>query len=80
MWIHVVAYLSKTTKDKVLGVALGRLIYPMMRVVELLWSKGYCYFLDYLEIAYYPSTNRLASGNRFPDVMNSSILYLMQGQ
>ena len=33
-------------------------------------SEGYCYFLDYMKIAYFPSTNHLTV---FPEKRNSSI-------
>ena len=57
------------------------LVGPMTKVTEIIWSEGYCYFLDYLEIAYYLSRNRNSSTNRsvddrFSPVRNSCILEL----
>ena len=41
----------------------------IVKMIEMFWSEGYCFFLDYLKVAYYPETNRITrdvTGNRFP--------------
>ena len=43
---------------------------------ELLWSEGYCYFLDFIQISYYLVTNRFNrphSGQRFLPVAYTTI-------
>ena len=47
-------------------------------VILFLWSEAYCYFLDFLQIAYYPSSNRFTSftgniGPRFYPISCSTI-------
>ena len=49
------------------------MLLPITKMVELFWCEGYCYFLDYLDIAYYPIVNHLSSstdnvGSRFPPI------------
>ena len=44
-------------------VFLRKLIDYVVKMVELLWCEGYCYFLDFLEIMYYPATNRISGRN-----------------
>ena len=42
-----------------------------LKMTEVLWSEGYCYFLDFLYIAYYPIKNCVTgrvNGPRFPKV------------
>ena len=39
-------------------------------ILQLLCSEGYCYYLDFLRIAYYPETN---CPNEFPEHFKSSI-------
>ena len=31
----------------------------ILKMTELSWLEGYCYFLDFLRIAYYPITNHI---------------------
>lgn len=55
----------------------------IIAMVRLLWSEGYCYFLDFWEIAYYPATNRLTgrgNGVRFPHVTFRRIADLSQNE
>ena len=43
----------------------------ILKMTELFWSEGYCYFLDFLRIAYYPITNRVTgriNGPRFHEI------------
>ena len=45
-------------------------------MIELLWLDGYCYFLDFLEILYYPMTSSISSsaeGTCFRLVYNTTI-------
>ena len=42
-------------------------------MVMFLLSEAYCYFLDFIEIAYYPETNRMNSGNRYPPIKFTTI-------
>lgn len=48
-------------------------------MTELLWSEDYCYFLNFLEIIYYPVTNMIASsseGRRFWPIRDTTIAEL----
>ena len=45
-------------------------------MTELFWSEDYCYFLDFLQIVYYPITNHITSrvnGPRFPKISRQLI-------
>ena len=51
----------------------------VMKITEIFWSEGYCYYLDFLRIAYYPVTNRYNranSGPRFSTVSRIKISIL----
>ena len=53
-----------------------RLLDYIIHMSNLFLSEGYSYFSDYLEIAYYPSSNRITSssmGCRFPALQRMSI-------
>ena len=55
---------------------LKKVINVILQMCQLLLSEGYCYFLDFLEIAYYPITNRFTNANNGPQfrpVVNSII-------
>ena len=41
-----------------------------MEILQLLCSEGYCYYLDFVNIAYFPAGNRL---NVYPPIKNSSV-------
>ena len=45
-------------------------------MTELFWSEGYCYFLDFSHISYYPITNCIigkVNGPRFPEISRQLI-------
>ena len=44
VWVQVIVYLSISTKDQIFSANIYELVKPMTKVIELLWSKGYCYF------------------------------------
>ena len=48
----------------------------ILSMTKLLWSEGYCYLLDYAQIAYYPAINRITRielGRRFRPKQNETI-------
>jgi hypothetical protein len=46
----------------------------------LFWSEAWCYYYDFLDIVYYPLTNRVPDGSRFHPVRNSTIDELTEPQ
>ena len=49
------------------------------KLIEMFWSEGYCRFLDFVRIAYYPVTNRFTradNGPRFPSMSRSNMYML----
>ena len=42
----------------------------IIELIQLVHSEGYCYFLDYVHIAFYPSSNR---DHQFLDIKNRNI-------
>ena len=52
-------------------------------MAQLFLSEGYCFFMEYLQIAYYPSSNRINSstlGNRFPSKQRETISALGENE
>ena len=62
--------------DSIIISKLERVLTIITIIIEIFWSEGYCYFLDFLRIAYDPVTNRFTRGNsgpRFPTISRTRI-------
>ena len=66
IWAYAIKVFLQNTIDVAIVSKLESLLTLMIKLIEILWSEGYCYFLDFLRIAYYPVTNRFTRNNQGP--------------
>ena len=55
---------------------LGKIVKTIDLMSKYMLDEGYCYYLDYLSVAYYPTSNRITrsiQGNRFPPLQRKAI-------
>jgi len=74
IWAYVVKSVIDTTADGIYQQHLKGVFDVIIDILQLLCSEGYCYYLDFLKISYYPETNR---PNEFPPHFNSKIEELL---
>ena len=65
-WAYSIKAIMFTSTDNILISKLNNIFTILTKIIELFWSEGYCYFLDFLRIAYYPITNRFNCSNNGP--------------
>ena len=65
-WAYSIKAIMFTSTDNILISKLNNIFTILTKIIELFWSEGYCYFLDFLRIAYYPITNRFNCSNSGP--------------
>ena len=70
LWAYVVKTVIHSSMDNIFKTRLKRVLDLIIEILQLLCSEGYCYYLDFMKIAYYPETNR---PNNFPDKFNQCI-------
>ena len=70
LWGHVVNQMLLSPIQNGSLQVLRKTFNFIIELIQLVHSEGYCYFLDYVRIAYYPSSNR---DHHFPDIRNSNI-------
>ena len=71
IWAYAIISVIMRTQDNRLSEGLQKIFQMIIKMTELFWSEGYCYFLGFPWIAYYPVTNHFSSyinGPRFPEV------------
>ena len=68
--MYIIKSVSHSSSGIVYEKHLKRVLDIIIDMLQLLCSEGYCYFLVYLTIAYYPDTNLQTS---FPPHFNSDI-------
>ena len=76
VWAHSLKSIINITSDLAFTAHLEKLFDLVRTMSELFLSEGYCCFLDFMQIAYYPSGNRITSannGDRFSDHFNCTI-------
>ena len=79
IWAYSLRAIISATTDHVFAEKLEGIVKTIITMIEMFWSEGYCYFLDFLTIAYYPVTNRIVRqirGHRFPDITRNTIVLL----
>ena len=70
LWAHLIQHFIKNATNDLLIEHLKGVFDIIIDILQLLCSEGYCYYLDYMKIAFYPSTNR---PNRFTEHFNTNI-------
>ena len=76
IWAHSLTAIARSSLNSQFSNHLQKIIDIILSMTELLWSEGYCYLLDYSNIAYYPSSNRFSReshGRRFPELRYQTI-------
>ena len=64
IWAYAIKVFLQNAINVVIINKLESLLTLMIKLINILWSEGYCYFLDFLQIAYYPVTNRFTRNNQ----------------
>ena len=70
LWTQAIKNLIQTTTQAMLVTSFQKLYDITFIMTEMFLSEGYCFFLDYMEIAYYPASNRIRGincGHRFKE-------------
>ena len=57
IWAYSIRFIISATADTVYADKLESLVKLIVKMAEMFWAQGYCFFLDFLQIAYYPVTN-----------------------
>ena len=70
LWAHIIQNFIQYATNNMLAQHLKGVFDIIIDILQLLCSEGYCYYLDYMKIAFYPSTNR---PNRFTEHFNTNI-------
>ena len=70
IWAHVVKHFMTVATDNSFRCHLKRVYDIIIEILQLLCSEGYCYFLDYCTILFYPPGNRVV---RFPPIVKTKI-------
>ena len=70
IWGYSLRFASRRHNSDIRSSRYKKISLLVLQMAQLFLSEGYCFFfLEYLQIAYYPSSNRINSsslGNRFP--------------
>ena len=78
-WAYSMKAIINMSIDSIVTSKFETILSIITKLIEMFWSKGYCYFLDFLRIAYYPVTNRFTRANngpRFPSILRTRISML----
>ena len=68
-WGHALKFISERSSHIQSHARIREIISTIVEISKYLLSEVYCFYLDYLQIAYYPSSNRITrslDGERFP--------------
>ena len=76
LWAHIIKTIISNTIDPFRSEQLTKIFNIIIEILQLISSEGYCFYLDFLHIAYYPHTNRQ---HQHPPVVNQSIDELSDG-
>ena len=75
-WAYSIRSVISHSSDHIYAERLENVVKLIIKMLELFWSKGYCYILDYLQVAYYPIMNQItrrARGLQFPNLTRQTI-------
>ena len=64
-YVHDLFYIISGNIDEDYRDTLEKMSTLLIELLQLIMSEGYCYFLDFLHIAYYPASNR---HHQFPPI------------
>ena len=70
VWASVIKHVIMNATDTMCLPHLDRVYAVLIEILQLLCSEGYCYYLDFVSIAYYIPTNR---SNVFPPIIKTRI-------
>ena len=76
IWGYSLRFASRRPNSNVRSSRYKKISLLVLQMAQLFLSEGYCFFLEYLQIAYYPSSNRInrsSLGNRFPPKQRESL-------
>ena len=65
-WAYSIKAFIATSTDNIAISKFQKIFTIVLKITEMFWSEGYCYYLDFLRIAYYPVTNRFNTANSGP--------------
>ena len=65
-WVYSIKAFIATLTNSIVISKFENFIIIVTKIIEMFWSEGYCYYLDFLRIAYYPVTNRFNRANNGP--------------
>ena len=57
--VYSLRTIISASTDQVFAKTFDGIVRTIITMIEMFWLEGYCYFLDFLTIAYYPVTNRI---------------------
>ena len=71
IWGNVLRFFRNRIMTEDMSCRIQKIEQIVIQMAHLFYSEGYCHFIEYLQIAYYPSSNRIRSqliGDRFPPI------------
>ena len=83
IWSRTLQIFRTRLTDQHQLLRLGKIIKTIDIMSKNMLDEGYCYYLEYLSVAYYPTSNRITrsnEGDRFPPFQNTSIDSLGENQ
>ena len=82
IWANVIMSVINSSTNGV-GNHLHKVLETIMSILQMLLSEGYCYFLDYMKIAYFPESNCYVTfppiKNRYIDDLSDNVAREMTG-
>ena len=70
VWASVIKHLMVNASESMYLRHLERVFQVIINIIQLLCSEGYCYYLDFVSIAYYNPTNHR---HVFPPIIKTNI-------
>ena len=70
LWSYVIQNVILNASDTIYQQHLKKVLDLIIGMLQLLCSEGYCYYLDFMQVAYYPTSN---CPNQFSPHINSKI-------
>ena len=83
LWAQTLTIFASRTCNSTDSTRLQKTIETIVQFSRYLLCEGYCFYLDYLQIAFYPCTNRITrslEGDRFPPLQCHTIELLGENE
>ena len=83
IWGYSLRFASRRHNSDIRSSRYKKIFLLVLQMAQLFLCEGYCFFMEYLLIAYYPSSNRINSsalGNRFPPKQRETISMLGENE